>query len=311
MKSGIFWASLLLFLVLGCFASASSVEDANYGTLIGQLQNGHGTPMAVGVVSFFNIDKGLPLDGKIVRRIPDTVVRVGEHGRFEVKLQAGAYYIGALQRVKGKGPGPPRAGEDFFFALNDAGELKIFMVKVGKTVNVGRVSGVVPDISLEAGNYFVAAGTARYEDGRPFVNALVTVKEDKFSPRPLFISSPTDTNGKYSIKLPANETFYFMALETLRGGRPLAGSYIGSYGGSSPVPIPNKNNANFQVAAGRRDVKMAGDVITGKAGEIMKGLDITMYPMLDPEQVRSKLLKQVGAQSPADQKSTSDVKTNQ
>ena len=302
------WKSFLLFFLLNSLVVFQAGAAENTGKLSGQLLNEAGKPISYGVVSFFDIKNGLPMDQGVVRRIPEQVVRVQGEGMFSARLPAGSYYIGALQRDTGKGPGPPRGGEKFFFALDGKGQLRTFSVNAGQIVDVGGISGTIPKISITEGNYFTAEGKVLYEDGRPFAGALVTIKKNMAAPRPMFISGPTDADGKYSIKLPPGENYYFVALENLHGGRPLSGDHVGSYGVGSPVPDPQKNTANPPFAAGRKDAYLTGRVVAGKPGEVKKGIDITMFKMPDPKEIRSIMLNQAEAQQSPGQKPNSDSK---
>lgn len=293
MKSGKLWMPVLLFFWMGCIAATNQGGDMELGTLTGQVVGENGS-ITMGVVSFFTTDNGPPIDRGVVRRVPELVVRIEQEGRFRANMPAGRYYVGVLQRERDRGgPWPPRPGEKFFFALDEAKELRVFTVQAGKTVDVGPVSGAIPHIVLDPDQYFNVRGTVRYEDGRPFAGAYVTAKKDLTTPRPLFISRPTDEAGRYSILLPPNEPFHIGALENLSGGW-------------SPVPSAAKHNMNPPVTIGSEGSYVAGKQITGKPGELLEGIDITMYKVMDPEQVRTEMLNKAKAQPLPEQGLKSD-----
>lgn len=81
-----------------------------------------------------------------MHRIPDIVGRMGKDGRFSVKLLSGSYYMGALVITDpGRGPGPPKEGETFYFAKDDKGELRTFTLGTKEVKDVGQVVGALPD----------------------------------------------------------------------------------------------------------------------------------------------------------------------
>jgi len=296
MKSGKLWIPVLLFFWLSCIASAGHGEDNKLGTLTGQAVGEDAMPIVTGVVSFFTADKGPPIDRGAVRRVPNLVVRIEQGGRFKANLPAGSYYVGVLQREIGKGPGPPRPGEKFFFVLDEADELRVITVQAGKTVDAGLMSGAIPHIISDPDRYFNVRGTVRHEDGQPFAGAYVTAKKYLSTSRPQFISSPTDATGRYSILLPPGEPFFLVALENVRGGRPRVGSHAGSYGGQSPVPTEPRFNIYSPVVLGPERGYAAGRPISGKSGELREGIDIIMYKVLAPEQIRSEMLNKTREQ---------------
>ena len=278
--------SLLLFPTFTCSATAGPLVDA-MGTISGQMLQPDNIPFSNGVVSFFPVDKGLPIDNGIVRRIPDHVVRIGKDGSFNAKLPAGQYYVGALQREWGKGPGPPRPGETFCFVLDSERALQIFNVLAGQVVNAGPLSGGIPDISLKADVFFTVQGKVIHKDGRPFPGALVTAKENLNDLRPSFISELSKADGSYSLSLPAGK-YYIIALESIQGGRPDLGSYLGGYGGDSPAREPEKDSVYPPIDSGRREGYFDGLAVSGKAGELIKEINITMYEMPDPAAIRNE-----------------------
>ncbi len=290
---------LLLFThTPSAFSGQQPEPDQNIGTISGQLVDSHGQAILVGVVSFFDSSDGLPFDKGSVRRIPNHVIRLDPEGKFKAELPVGSYYLGALQRARGVGPGPPRAGEKFFFILNDEKSLSKFAVISGIHNDIGQVSGAIPDLSLANDSFFTVEGTLLSEDGQPFANAFVTVKRNLNAPRPLFISNPSSADGHYVIKLPPGEGYYLMAVQDIRGGRPELGSYIGSYGGQSPDDVQGKDKSMPPLSTGRKNVFITGDTLSGKAGGTISNINITMYKMLDPAEIRQLKLKEAKTEQP-------------
>lgn len=301
MKSILSLAALFLVLLLCSLAAAGPAKDkADPGMIIGQMLADDGTPLESGVVSFFAVGYGPPVDQGIVRRIPDYVVRISGDGMFKAQLPAGSYYIGALQREWGEGPGPPRPGEKFLFVLDSGNALRVFDIKQGEIMSAGDLSGGIPDTALKAAEMFSAEGKVTYEDGRPFTGALVTVKELQSSTRPLFISEPTGADGSYRIKLPPG-SYYFVALESIHGGRPGPGTLLGGYGGKPPVKEPGEKDIYLPIESGKKDGYIDGLAVSGKAGETVKGINIILYTMPDPAKVRTDRREEAKALSAPEQ----------
>ena len=111
---------LSLFAPLTCLANGEEAKKEGPGTAFGQVVDEDGSPLPGGVVSFFNAEKGVAPLIADVHRIPDIVGRMHPDGRFNVKLKPGSYYMGALIITgPGRGPGPPKKGEKFYYARND------------------------------------------------------------------------------------------------------------------------------------------------------------------------------------------------
>lgn len=255
---------LSFLLVAGLGAAAQGKPASGQGTLAGQVFVEKDQAMTEGVVSFFNVDSGPAPDQGSVRRIPDKVVRVESNGRFTVDLTPGSYYIGALLRSKDAGPGPPRPGEKFLFVRDSGGKLQSFVVKVGEKVEAGALSGVMPTAFPELEHYFTVQGMVTDENGKPFANAVVLVKRDIKTPKPVYVSEKTGADGLFRLRLPPGASYYLVAKETLSVGRPAAGSYLGTFGGETPVAL------------------------SGKENEVLSGKDIKMEKIPDPDALRQE-----------------------
>lgn len=265
------------------FAAVPGFMKAKMGTLAGKFYIDKDVPLTKGIVSLFSTKDGPPPIVGSSRRVPDMVTRTDGSGKFSVKLVPGAYYMGALVRdIKG-GPGPPREGEDYFFAMTGQGELRQFKVKRRQLTEAGAIEGTTPDKFTEFKNFVIMAGRVFDEHGVPFKGAIVTVKEKLNAPRPKYVAKRVGADGKYELKLPAGR-YYLMARESLRRGRPKAGSFVGAYGKTGP------SNSGSPTRAGGvlKEKPDAGTalVIEAKVGEVYYNLDITMFAIPDPEKTR-------------------------
>ena len=238
-----------------------------------------------GVVSFFLKRQGPPPDLGTSRRVPDRISRLNPDGSFSVKLLAGVYYMGAMQWYKGRQPGPPRAGEKFIFIRDESGKLKTFTVKAGEDIDVGEVTGSAPASFVEVSDAFIIRGMVTDENDTPFEGAVVLLKYNMNSPRPVYVSEITGEDGKYEFSVPAG-TYYIIARQQLSMfGRPKPGSYLGAYGVKEEKPI-----------GGQAMGDSMGKTVTGKQGDIHENINIMMFKLPDPEARRQKIQEDVNAQ---------------
>lgn len=301
---------ILFFLLLAspllCHAGVPGFMKERMGTLSGQVVTDDSQPVPGGVVSFFNTAKGIPPLIANMHRIPDIVGRMGTDGRFSVKLLPGSYYMGALVITDpGRGPGPPREGEKFYFARDEKGELRTFSLGTKEVKDVGQIVGALPDTFPVVRNLVTIEGQLLKDDGTPFAGGVVLVKLDMKSQRPDFVSQRTGEDGKYRIQLPSDTTYYLLGRERAVG-RPVPGSYMGTYGSKSAInaggalPIgdvrPAQPSSGMPALPGFSEMKEneALKPLIGKGGELLKGIDIIMFKMPVPGEQREKLQGTLG-----------------
>lgn len=277
------------------------------GTLSGQAVNEAGKPLeGGGVVSFFNTEKGIPPLIANMHRIPDMVGRMETNGKFNVNLLPGSYYMGILMITDpGRGPGPPREGETFYFARDDQGNLREFAIGIKEIKDAGQVIGALPGSFPLAKNLVTIEGRLIKEDGTPFAGGVVLIKTDMNSARPDFVSERTGADGKFKLQLPADTPYYLLGRERAVG-RPVPGSYIGTYGSTSAIseggslPIANVRPTGPAGGMPQADGLEVGPgknlpaTVGGKAGESIAGIDIMMFRMPIPEEQREKLQGTLG-----------------
>ncbi len=298
---------LLLFAPFTCLADAENPQKAGPGIASGQVVDEDGSPLPGGVVSFFNAENGVAPLLADVHRIPDMVGRMGPEGKFSLKLKPGSYYMGALIITDPKrGPGPPRAGEKFYYARDDKGDLREIGVVPGEEKNLGQVVVALPDTFPAAKNLITVQGRLLMDkEGIPFAGGVVLVKTNINNPRPDFVSARTDEEGRYEIKLPP-ETPYFLLGRERSVGRPAPGSLVGTYGSKRPISLggalPIGGVRPVQPASGMPEVegldlgpgKDQPKTIMGKPGQTITGIDITMFRTPVPGELREKLQGTLG-----------------
>ena len=226
---------VLLLSPLVCQAGIPGFMKKLMGTLSGQVMTDDGNPVPGGVVSFFDAEKGIPPLIADMHRIPDMLGRMEPDGRFNIKLLPGSYYMGILIVTNpGRGPGPPRKGETFYFAKDTNGELRTFTLGTREEKDAGVIIGAAPETFPLVKNLVTIEGMLLKENGKPFVGGVVLVKSDMNKQRPDFISQRTGEDGKFRIQLPPDTNYYLLGRERLVG-RPVPGSYVGTYGSNSAI----------------------------------------------------------------------------
>lgn len=285
----IFIKALLIALLIATLAVPGQSQNTSSvkGILKGKVfQNNK--PMPRAIIALFSVAGGNPPDQGSTRRVPDGLIKVEEDGSFMVELVPGKFYLGAVSRSDDRRRmGPPSPDEEFFFARQKDGELRQFEIVGGQITDSGTLRGIMPEFFPEIEDHFTVSGTIYNEKGKPFPKVLVLVRRELTIPRPLFISERTGSDGKFELKLPAGIPYYLVVREDLVNvGRPKPGNFVGIYGGSPP-----SSGAVPTVFAG-------GKVVNGKKGEIIKGIDITMYEIPDPEEKKKEFQVQSSSPTP-------------
>lgn len=287
--------SLLVLSTATAWAAGPNTLKAKMGTLKGTLYVKE-KPLANALISFFDKHIGPPpILGSGARRVPEVLGRTNAKGEFSVKLLPGTFYMGALIRDANKGSGPPRPGEQFFFIESAQGHLREFTIVEKQVTEVGRVEGKVLDTAQEFKQIMTINGKVTGEDGKPLAGMLVTLKESLDAPRPKFISEGTATDGTFSMKVPPGK-YFVVGRESVQGGKPAVGSYIGSYGKTNPTtgesaPPPHGGSQPGASPAAMGLQNTGGGqalAVEGKAGEVINHIDIQMFKIPDPVETRTK-----------------------
>jgi len=307
---------LLIFLSIPLVIQAEEPGSAEEptGTISGQLVNEADEVLTGGVVSFFYASEGVPMVGK-THRIPDMVGRMDRNGKFSINLQPGTYYLGALIITDpGRGPGPPREGEKFYFVRDDKNNLFQLSVKANEVKDLGKLTGALPEAFLAAINMITVTGRLLVEGDKPFAGGIVLAKTDMKSQRPDFISERTGEDGRYVIKLPADTAYYLVSRQRVIG-RPTPGSYVGTYGSNSAInaggalPIGNvrppsqpasgmPQQSRPQAAPAIQPGKEVPIPVQGNPDQTISGIDILMFKVPDPNQQREQLQGTLGFEGP-------------
>ena len=282
----------VLLLANASWADVPGFMKAKMGTLKGTVYVDNKI-LANVVVSFFVKNGGPPPIIGSARRVPDILGRSNDKGEFSVKLLPGTSYMGCIIGDERKGAGPPRPGEAYFFIRNDQKQLREFTIETKQSLDTGRVDGMPPGAFEEFKNFITIAGKVSSEDGKPLAGALVTLKESMESPRPKYISEGTAADGTFAMKVPPGK-YFAVGRESLQGGKPSIGSYIGSYGKTNPTGEPVPPNAGSQGGASPAAMGLQGSgggkalAVEGKSGETITDVNIQMFKIPNPGETRAK-----------------------
>lgn len=287
-----FTLGLLLTLLGTSMADVPGFMKEQMGTLKG-IAYVKDKPFNDAIVAFFDKNGGPPPITGSARRVPDSISRSNDKGEFSAKLLPGTYFIGTMQRDAKKGFGPPREGEDFFFMRDDTGKLREFTIETKKTTDAGRTDGMPPGDFKEFKSFITIKGKVTSDEGKPLAGVLVILKDNVDAPRPKFISHATGKDGSFSVKVPPGK-YYVMARESIGGGKPGIGTFIGSYGKTDPLGEAVTPNMGSQpgASAAAKEMQSAGSgqalAIEGKDGEVIDNINIQMFQIPDPVATREK-----------------------
>jgi len=239
--SAVLMALCVAFAARAADPPAVGTNTLKTGTLSGQILTTGGTPLAGGMVHFFNDAAGPPPSQDKYWRVPDFMQALDSDGRFTVVLPEGNYYLGAIKRVSGKTVGPPREGDYFYISADGKGLPKAYSIKGTAQVDLGRMAKAFPfkSSTVNYGNGITAiGGTVLDMEGKPVENAFVFAFVSAAAVgRPLFASDPTGRDGKFILRVSDGGTYFLRARSVYGGGPPVAGEIIGEYGEKEPVAV--------------------------------------------------------------------------
>lgn len=150
-------------------------------------------------------------------------------GSFRIPVQPGTYYLVARRRM-GPGPyqGPLLKGDLFGYYQHNPVTVRGYQ---GVTVNmpVLKVNRRRGSGSLALGRSITLSGRITTVTGRPAAGVrLVLYDQPEMLGRPAFISSPSDSEGRYVLEASRTGRFYAAARSRI-GGPPETGELMGFY----------------------------------------------------------------------------------
>jgi len=222
---------------------------ADTGTVTGRLVLSDGKSLADGQVFFFDVKS--PLDKPVIGkywRVPDVAEHADSLGRFSIQLDAGSYYMGAIKRSSAGKLGPPESG-DYYLPVHDArGKYREITIKSNATTNLGTIKGIQrfsPKLAHYKGTTTAIEGRILTSTGDPVPSMYVLAYTDpSMRGRPSFVSTSSDRDGRYQLRVDKGRTFYLKVRNIFAGGKPQAGSLVGVYGDfEQPTPVETKTSS--------------------------------------------------------------------
>jgi hypothetical protein len=152
-----------------------------------------------------------------------------EQGRFALPLPAGTYYLLARLRQAGAGvTGPLRAGDYIGYAVQSPvriAEKEVLEI----SLPLLEVPEKVEQLSDSLFGGTSLKGRVVTRDGTPVSGArAILYDEAQMLNRPLYVSRPTDADGRFVLSFPHGGT-YFLAARQQLGGAPAPGELFGTY----------------------------------------------------------------------------------
>ncbi|SDL30816.1 hypothetical protein SAMN05660860_00293 [Geoalkalibacter ferrihydriticus] len=178
----------------------------------------------------------------------------GPDGLFANPLPPGSYYFMVRKRQQSSAMGPLQAGDHFGYWHGNP--LRILPGALSRIrISLQELPQRVDELQGSLFGRNSISGLVRDRQGQPVAGMRVLLYDDpQMLNRPLFVSQPTDAEGRYVLSFPHEGQFYVSARRSL-GGAPEPDEFIGAYAGSAD-----------------------GSILI-EAGEQLKDIDITVGEM--------------------------------
>lgn len=239
--------ALVLIMLL---SGAAQADNAKTGTVTGRLALPGGMPVAGSPVFFFNGDTGPPPAPDLYWRIPNRTATTDEDGVFRADIPEGRYYISTVKRNPDRRQRNPRGDEFIHLSLDPEGRPKPVYISAGSV----RDLGVIPVQQHAAGRHAATEqitaveGVISDESERPVAGSVVYAYINRqLRGEPLFVSDSTASDGRYTLRVSGEGTYYLQVRNILNG---------------RSHKIKNRPDENVEVSI--------------RTGEILKGIDIVV-----------------------------------
>lgn len=235
---GRLFGAALILLLSGLTGFAAETGPGS-GTLRGCVEIA-GQASYRGVVSLWPAGQGKAPDPRRAIRPPITSSPLDTNGCFSLPAAPGDYFVGAIVRSGDGGwQGPPRPGDMVFLSPDAAGRNMVASIRSGETLDIGRhASGWKYSGFTATESALIITGRLTGPDGTPRPGLLVFAFTDRdMSDEVVAVSEPSDTEGRYLLRLPEPATVYLRAREHYGRRSPADGGYMGMYGNGAPAPV--------------------------------------------------------------------------
>jgi len=224
---------VILFILTLYGASIGHAEGVAQGTITGKMMIEDGSPMSDGAVLVYSAKGPLPMPDKYFR-VPDNVVFIDENGKFSAEIASGTYYIGAMKKKTGKGPGPPKDGDYFFISMEAGGTPRAYVLNENAALDIGILSEAVPYKGITDREGVTAIeGTILNEQGKPAEGVVVFADVTPAGDSGIsFVSNWTGKDGKYFLRVHEGGTYNLSATDFIESR--------GVYGVETTEPVSVK-----------------------------------------------------------------------
>lgn len=233
-------ASILGLVLCNAALMQGQVEKSSTGRVMGQIGIRNVGPMMDGEVVFFDAESGPPPSLTKYWRVPSYIFGIDANARFTAELPQGTYYLGAIERKLESSSGPPEEGEYIYLSRDKKGNPRKLTVWENSVTDLGLLNDaeVFKRASLAKTGITSIEGVIRNEHDEPVQGLLVFAYTDPaMSKKPLFVSDPSDKDGKYVLRVAGSGKFYLKAQSSHRGGSTGGGEFAGMYGNRKPVAL--------------------------------------------------------------------------
>ncbi|NJC88114.1 MAG: hypothetical protein FIB02_06205 [Desulfuromonas sp.] len=229
----------VLTLLLATTSGAATPAEPVTGTVRGCVELA-GLAAYRGVASLWPAGQGKAPDPRRAIRPPQLSRPLDADGCFNLQAPPGEYFVGAIVRLtEGGWQGPPRPGDMVFLSPDaTAGNVKV-TIHSSETIDIGRhASGWTYAGFASTESSLTISGRLAGPDGKPRQGLLVFAFADSdMSREPVAVSEPSDSNGRYLLRMPEPATVYLRAREHYGRRSPAEGGYMGMYGNDVPLPV--------------------------------------------------------------------------
>ncbi|NJD55155.1 MAG: carboxypeptidase regulatory-like domain-containing protein [Nitrospirae bacterium] len=236
--------ALAIFVLCSGFAPGV-FTDPNASTVTGEIGIKGVGPMMGGLVFFYHAESGPPPSATKYWLVPAYSFKLDQNSRFTAKLPEGTYYMGAIERSSGEALGPPAEGDYFFISSDKKGNPKMLTVWKNSVINLGLINEAekFSRASLAKKGITSVEGTIRDEEGKPVKGmAVYAYATPEMLEKPLFVSDPSDQDGKYVLRVNRGGKYYLMARVGYGGGPLSPEELAGVYKDGKPVSIKTGEN---------------------------------------------------------------------
>ncbi|MCM2263690.1 MAG: hypothetical protein NDI73_00700 [Desulfuromonadales bacterium] len=229
----------VLTLILAGVPCATALAEPAPGTVRGCVEMAGHTSYC-GVAALWPAGEGKAPDPRRAIRPPAVSRALASDGCFSLQAAPGEYFVGAIVRLtEGGWQGPPRPGDMIFLSPDTTDKNVVVTIRSDETVDIGcHPSGWTYSGFASTGAALTISGQLTGIDGKPRQGLLVFAFADiEMSKEPVAVSEPSDSIGRYLLRLPEPATVYLRAREHFGRRSPADGGYMGMYGKDAPIPV--------------------------------------------------------------------------